>query len=295
MAAGAILLALLLFPGTAAVAPAQPGALPTLAIHVRGDSLRIAVVGDSGIETKTIARAVAASKPVDAIILVGDNFYPCGVKSATDRKWRVIDALTSLNMPIYAVLGNHDYCGKADAQVNAHVANWNMPAHEYAIHSDLADFAMLDTTPYALGANRTAENVLRDVFANSKATWRIAVGHHVVASSGWHGIFPRKEAARMRRLLPVMRDEHVDLYLGGHDHHEELLDLAPPLIVVSGAASDPVPMVTVRDQTVWPRTTHFSEPIGFALVELTRTSLAIEFRNSRGSRVAGPFRYAAKR
>jgi predicted phosphodiesterase len=265
--------------------------VPTL----RGNSLRLAVVGDAGIETDTIARAVAASKPIDAIILVGDNIYPCGVKSATDRKWRVMDALAALDIPIFAVLGNHDYCGNDDAQVNAPLRNWNMPAHQYAIRGDVADFAMLDTTPYALGVNRDAEDEVRDVFASSKATWRIVVGHHVIASSGWHGMFPRKEAARMRRLLPVLRKEHVDVYLCGHDHHEELLDLAPPLIVVSGAASDPVPMVRLRDQTVWPRTTHFREPIGFALLELTRTSLAIEFRNSRGARVAGPFRYAAKR
>jgi len=295
MAARAILLAVLLFSGTPAILPAQTHATPAVRMTVRGDSLRIAVVGDAGIETDTISRGIAASKPIDAIILVGDNFYPCGVKSATDKKWHVIDALTALDIPIYAVLGNHDYCGKPDAQVNAHVPNWIMPAHNYAIRSDLADFAMLDTTPYALGANRNAEDVVREVFASSKATWRIVVGHHVVASSGWHGMFPRKEAARMRRLLPIMRSEHVDLYLGGHDHHEELLDLAPPLIVVSGAASDPVPMVTVRDQTIWPHTTHFSERVGFSVIELTRTQIAIEFRNSHGGRVAGPFRYPAKR
>jgi hypothetical protein len=96
----------------------------------------------------------------------------------------------------------------------------------------------------------------------------------------------------MRALLPVLREEKVDAYLDGHDHHEELLDLHPPLIVVSGAGSDPVPMLTVRAQTVWPKETHFHEPIAFAAVEITKEALTVEFLNAKGKRIAGPFRYS---
>lgn len=253
--------------------------------------MRIAVVGDPGLQTDTISHAIAAAKPFDVIVLVGDNFYPCGVRSATDSKWHVVNALTHLDIPIYAILGNHDYCGKPDEQVNANVPNWHMPARTYAIRSEVADFAMLDTTPYAYGNSKTAEDTVRDTFASSTATWRIAVGHHVITSSGFHSILPRAEAQRMRGLLPLLRKEKVDLYINGHDHHEELLDLHPPLILVSGAASDPVPMITVRAQTVWPKETHFHEPIAFAALEITREALTVEFLNARGKRIAGPFRY----
>lgn len=265
--------------------------LPEIALPVHNGTLRLALVGDAGIQTNTMASAITKSKPYDAIIFLGDNFYPCGVRSATDPKWHVLDALTQLNIPIYAVLGNHDYCGKPDAQVNANVPNWHMPARDYILRSPLVDFAMLDTTPYVYGNSKRAEEDLRETFASSTATWRIAVGHHVITSSGFHSILPRAEARRMRALLPVLREEKVDAYLDGHDHHEELLDLHPPLIVVSGAGSDPVPMITVRAQTVWPKETHFHEPIAFAAVEITKDALTIEFINSKGKRFAGPFRY----
>jgi acid phosphatase len=289
MVARAILVAFVALVGFGAVA----APLPEVLLPVHDGTLRIAVIGDTGIQTNTIAHAIAAAKPFDAIVLVGDNFYPCGVKSATDPKWHVIEALTRLDIPIFAVLGNHDYCGNPEAQVNASVPNWHVPARAYAIRSAVADFAMLDTTPYAYGKSRNAEDAVRDAFASSTPRWRIAVGHHVIVSSGFHSLFPRAEALRMRGLLPVLRHEKVDLYLGGHDHHEELLDLHPPLIVVSGAGSDPVPMITVRAETVWPKETHFHEPIAFAAVKITKDSLTVEFIDARGKRIAGPFRYPA--
>lgn len=285
----------------------QPKHPTTLTLPTHDNTLRIAVIGDTGIQTDTIAHAITASKPYDAIILVGDNFYPCGVRSATDPKWHVINALTRLDIPIFAILGNHDYCGKPDAQVNADVPNWHMPAREYVIHSPIADFAMLDTTPYAAGKSKAAERFIHEAFRengdesqgapapmSALHTWRIAVGHHVIVSSGFHSTFPRDQARRMRALLPILRENRVDLYLCGHDHHEELLDLSPPLIVVSGAGSDPIPMITVRDQTVWPKESHFHEPIAFAAVKITPEALSIEFINARGARIAGPFRYPAQ-
>lgn len=265
--------------------------LPVITLPVHNDALRIAVVGDAGLQTHTISSALTASKPFDAILLLGDNFYPCGVRSASDPKWHVIDDLTHLDIPIYAVLGNHDYCGKPDEEVNANVPNWHMPARQYVLHSSLADFAMIDTTPYAYGNSQNVEDAIRETFASSSATWRMVVGHHVITSSGYHSILPRGEARHMRALLPLLRKEKVDVYVDGHDHHEELLDLHPPLILVSGAGSDPVPMITVRDRTVWPKETHFREPIAFAALEITKQALTIEFINSRGKRIAGPFRY----
>jgi len=294
MLARAIVVASLLLCASGVVCGAGNPAgvsLPEIALPIHNGTLRLAVVGDAGLQTNTIASAITKSKPYDAIVFVGDNFYPCGVRSATDPKWHVLDALTQLDIPIYAVLGNHDYCGKPDAQVNANVPNWHMPAREYVLRSPLADFAMLDTTPYVYGTSKVAEATVHDTFASSTATWRIAVGHHVITSSGFHSLFPRAEARRMRGLLPVLRHEKVDLYIDGHDHHEELLNLNPPLIVVSGAGSDPVPMITVRAQTVWPRETHFREPIAFAAIEITRDALTIEFINAKGKRIGGPFRY----
>src|ERR1044071_6451051 len=95
---------------------ATPLTEETLSVH--NGTLRLALVGDAGLQTVSVASAITKTKPYDAILLLGDNFYPCGVRSATDPKWHVVDALTHLDIPIYAVLGNHDYCGKPDVQVD---------------------------------------------------------------------------------------------------------------------------------------------------------------------------------
>ena len=264
------------------------GAVTVAPFEPRQETLRIAVVGDVGRGSATVASALANVGRIDAILLLGDNIYPCGVKSYDDPRWGILEPISHLAIPMYAVLGNHEYCGKASAEVGAPLPNWIMPAKQYAIHAGLADFAMLDTTPFAEGHHGDADEVVREVFATSKAPWRIAVGHHVIFSSGFHGIWPRAEIKRMRTLFPTLEEAHVDLYVCGHDHHEELIR-GKPAIVISGAGSDPVPMVRVVDATVWPRQTHWREPIGFAVLDITSERIAIRFYGANGKPLSGAF------
>ena len=46
-----------------------------------------------------------AESPLDAIILAGDNFYPCGVTSDSDPRWSLVRAITSIGVPVFPVLG----------------------------------------------------------------------------------------------------------------------------------------------------------------------------------------------
>lgn len=79
------------------------------------------------------------------VLALGDNFYTNGVKNATDKLWDylwkdVYLQYPALNIPWYAVLGNHDYGGgdmNSWAQVErskAHLDDdlWNMPAKNYS-------------------------------------------------------------------------------------------------------------------------------------------------------------------
>jgi 3',5'-cyclic AMP phosphodiesterase CpdA len=276
------LFVLLLF---ASAATAEP--LPEIALAPRGAVLRIAVAGDTGDGADQVAAGIARvhrEKPLDAIVLTGDNFYPCGPTSVEDPRWSLVTALTRIGIPVFPVLGNHDSCGKADplAQVRAtgRIANWNMPARQYALRAGIADFAMLDTTPYARGLSRDADTALRAAFASSKTRWRVVVGHHPVLSSGWHGYFPRDEVKQMRMLVPALRDTHADLYLCGHDHHLELLR-GRMLHLVSGAGSDPIPPIKLRLSTVFP-TDIRREPIGFAVVDLDAKRIRVRFYDGKG-------------
>ena len=77
--------------------------------------LRIAVVGDTGegrIAWPTASPGYNARTPLDAIVITGDAFYP-RPRSATDPQWDRVRALSQVGVPLFPVLGNHDFCGKS--------------------------------------------------------------------------------------------------------------------------------------------------------------------------------------
>jgi len=254
---------------------------------LHGDKLRIVIAGDVGNGTSRIAAGIATIGPIDAMIIPGDNIYPCGVRAKDDPHWSVLDPLAKLGVPLFPVLGNHDYCGNPDAEIGAPFPNWNFPAKQYVIRGDVADIVMIDTQPYVEGHDEPAESFLRNAFGNDPK-WRIVVGHHPVVSSGYHGYFPRRHVRRMRRLLPILRELKADLYICGHDHHQELIE-GHPRFLISGAGSEPVPPVVLRNSTIFPTNVPFREPFGFTLLEITATSLTITFYDEHGVKRGGPF------
>ena len=260
---------------------------------------------------------------VDGIVLVGDNFYPCGIDGLADPQWTKITAhFGPAHLPIYAILGNHDYgdqqeragggystCGhpdpEAEVQANGKIAGWHFPARNYVLRSPLADLVMLDTQPIALGfptsiaGSATAHEEaswLASTLGGLHSHWRIVVGHHTIYSSGMHGRRNDATQQRMRALLPLLREEHVDLYVCGHDHDMELIgDLRhgdDPLFLVSGAGSG-LDTLRARRAADEPPTIYPSFPtksyFGFAVLEISEEQLAVSFYDRSGRRTAGPF------
>ena len=269
----------------AALASAE---LPEITLTPATATLRLAVVGDTGKGTETVAKAIGrvhARAPLDAILLTGDNFYPCGVTSIDDPRWSLVRPLTRIGVPIFPVLGNHDFCGKAvpEAQTQATgvIPHWRFPAPQYALRTPMADFAFVDTTPLVEGKANAVESTIRGTFASSRTPWRVVVGHHPVISSGWHGYFPRDEVARMRALIPTLRETKVDFYIGGHDHHVELIR-GRMLHLISGAGSSPVPPIKLRTTTVFPEEIR-RERIGFAVVEITARTIRVRMYDAEGN------------
>lgn len=262
--------------------------LPEVSLAPRAGVLRFAVAGDTGDGSETVARGIARvhkEKPLAAIVLTGDNFYPCGVTSEKDPRWSVNRPLTRIGIPVLPVLGNHDSaCGKADpnAQIRATgvIPNWRFPARQYAVRGGVADFAFIETTAYARSQSKAPEGAIRDVFAGSRTPWRVVVGHHPVISSGWHGYFPRNEVRQMRELIPLLRETRIDFYICGHDHHMELIR-GRMLHLVSGAGSDPIPPLKLRARTVYPSEVR-REPIGFAVVEITAREIRVRMYDGEG-------------
>ncbi|HEV7764939.1 MAG TPA: metallophosphoesterase [Thermoanaerobaculia bacterium] len=280
-------LALILL-ATLSAAPAPPG----ITLTPRTVTLRLAVAGDTGNGTTTLAAAIARvhrEAPLDGILLTGDNFYPCGVTSVEDPRWDLVRPLTKIGVPIFPVLGNHDFCGKAvpEAQTQATgvIPNWRFPGMEYAIRTPMADFAFVNTTPFVRGEDVPIDTMIRQTFAKSKTPWRVIVGHHPVISSGYHGYFPRNEVQRMRELIPVLRETRADLYICGHDHHVEFIR-GRMLHLVSGAGSAPIPPIKLRTSTVFPEEIR-RERIGFAVLEITSREVRVRMYDSKGKPRSG--------
>jgi acid phosphatase len=265
--------------------------LPRVPLAPHADTLRIAVVRDTGEGSDRVAHGIAklnARLPLDAIVITGDAFYPCGPKSATDPQWDRVRALSQAGVPLFPVLGNHDFCGKSvpDAQIGAtSVPHWRFPARQYVVESKLAELLMLDTTPYAAGRNDDAADAIRALPAK-KTIWRIAAGHHPIVSSGYHGHFPRDQHRRMVTIEPLMKRANVDLYLCGHDHHLELIDGSPRLLI-SGAGSDPVPPLVPHAKTLYP--SEATAQLGFAVVELDAHTMTIRFFDGDGKAISKAF------
>ncbi|MEA2164405.1 MAG: tartrate-resistant acid phosphatase type 5 [Thermoanaerobaculia bacterium] len=268
--------------------------IPHVALHARGNVLRIAVVGDTGEGSDRVARGIArlhAASPLDAVIITGDAFYPCGPASKRDPQWSRARALSRIGIPLFPVLGNHDYCGKSslDAQIGAPaVPHWQFPARQYVIDAKVAELLMLDTTPYANGRNDDAADAVRDAFASKKAVWRIAAGHHPIISSGYHGHFPRAQHLRMITIEPAMKRAGVDLYICGHDHHLELID-GNPRFLISGAGSDPVPPLIPHAKTLFP--SEARAQLGFAVLELDDHTMTIRFYDGEGVAISKRFAF----
>lgn len=261
--------------------------LPRVTLAPREGVLRLAVTGDTGSGSADVAGGIArvhAREPLDGIVLTGDNFYPCGVRSPEDPRWSLARPLTKVGVPVYPVLGNHDFCGgaKPDAQIAATgvIENWTFPGRQYVARSPVADFLFVDTTPLVKGKKNDVERAIRNAFEGSRAPWRVVVGHHPVVSSGYHGYFPREEVSRMRAMIPALREAKADLYVCGHDHHVELLR-GRMLHLVSGAGSKPIPPIKLRTTTVFPEEVR-RERIGFAVLEITAARVRVRFYDAKG-------------
>jgi acid phosphatase len=245
-----------------------------------GESLNFLAVGDWGREgdfhQRDVALAMADSaKNLGArfVISVGDNFYEDGVTSVDDPTWEksfeaVYDA-PSLQIPWQIALGNHDYRGNAQAQLDysGKSKRWRLPARWYSFEDRTPDnarveFFVTDTSPmienyYKDGAAKVKvgdqkEKVpaqlawLDDALAQSSADWKIVIGHHPVYSGkSPKGTVETGESTHkvggspdlIARLDPILQRHRVPLYLNGHDHDLQHVLHGATHFVCTGAGS----------------------------------------------------------
>lgn len=237
------------------------------------DGIAFLAIGDFGrhgaFTQKEVARdmgTVAEILDLNFTVSVGDNFYPTGVQSTQDYQW--ISSFESiythhlLHEPWFVALGNHDYEGNVQAQIDySNVSRrWEMPNRyfERLIEIDNDQYLQLlviDTNPMVskylkepekyLGINdqSTQEQLkwIEDKLSttNPEIVWRIVVGHHPLYSGGKRKT--AKETQEIQHLLePVFEKHKVDAYICGHEHDLQIIkrNNKPFTQFLSGAGSE---------------------------------------------------------
>jgi 3',5'-cyclic AMP phosphodiesterase CpdA len=191
----------------------------------------------------------AGLKP-EGLLLLGDNFYKKMNDGVKSERWRTgfedIYPADVFPGPCPAVLGNHDYgdnVGGEQTQLEyaKTKTRWTMPAKWYRMDlptaKPLITFLFLDTNlpsvkngDDAKGKPKRSLTVEEEAaqwawldaeLAKPRAQYTIVVGHHPVYSNGQHG----DTKSLVTQLAPVLQKNSAHIYLCGHDHDMQHLEL----------------------------------------------------------------------
>ncbi|KAL8490408.1 hypothetical protein ACS0TY_026057 [Phlomoides rotata] len=216
------------------------GELPRFERACKPDgSVSVMVIGDwgrkGGYNQSRLASQmgkIAEKMESDFIISTGDNFYPNGLSDENDpafyQSFTDIYKAPALQKKWYSVLGNHDYRGDALAQSSPILkqkdSRWFL-MKSYVLNTDIAEFFFIDTTPFqdkyftdpedhvydwrdVLPRDKYLSTLLQDLelaVKESRAKWKIVVGHHTIKSASHHGNTPEL----VQKLLPILESSSI--------------------------------------------------------------------------------------
>ncbi|KAI8891760.1 Metallo-dependent phosphatase-like protein [Globomyces pollinis-pini] len=284
---------------------------------VATDTYSFLVIGDWGAPAgqKNIVKAmndIAVRDDAKFMMALGDNFYgtdellivlETGVSSTTDSKWKNVwknvytDRLQSIDW--YSVLGNHDWYGNEQAQIDYSKVDkkWIMPDYFYTkvekfgdkkvailfIDTDLMNYGYTCTQgpecwliDFSKAGWSKAKNTLETQFkwvedqliANKDADYLFVAGHHNVNLCG-----AKKD---MPRLATLMEKYNVSAYFFGHQHSLGYTKKANTMYVLSGAAGK-------TENGCSGATWSSGNVFGFVNVKLEGQKFTVDFINQSGT------------
>jgi hypothetical protein len=282
VAAGAALLAWLRAEPTAfrAPGPADPppvASAPALSLLVVGDTGEEPRLRPLGRGQRSVARGMAElhqRDPVDGLLLLGDNFYPEGLRheALVERVARnlvgpfcrfadltgprspevasacALPSEQRTPVPIYAVLGNHDHKSPESpalqrGEIPRFLPNWRLPDTDAEVVElpGGVSLVLVDSTRIE---NPGSAAAVRDALRRARGPWRILAMHHPIALREGE---PAAAASRRGLLRQAVAEAAVpvQLVLSGHRHNLQVLGLelaGPALHVISGAGAKPRPL-----------------------------------------------------
>ena len=193
------------------VVQGQPA--PGFAFPLQTDSVRFAIIGDSGTGDAPQYAVAAqmlkqhATLPFTFVLMMGDNIY--GGHKPADLKKKFADPYQQLmadQVTFYASLGNHDNPAEVSYQP------FNMGGKRYYnFRKGNAEFFALDSNYM----DPTQLDWLEKQLSASTAAWKICYYHHPIYSDArFHGPDPDLR----QRLEPLFQKYGVDVVFSGHEH-----------------------------------------------------------------------------
>ncbi len=270
------------------------------------DFLAIGDFGSGSVNQFTVARAMAKyaeslATPAAGLLLLGDNFYgpmPGGVKS---KRWQTGFSepypASAFPAPCWAILGNHDYhdtAGNEQVQLGYSASlngktRWSMPAKYYRVDHPQVTFLMIDTNwnsisgggkgnrkPCLSEPEKAAQHAwLVTQLASSRAPFTIVCGHHPIYSDSKHG----DTAPLVSELGPLLEKAGVHLYLCGHDHdlqHLELDGCKTSFVISGGGGASLYPHDKARKNSV------VFDTFGFSHLSISKDRLIVRHIDPEG-------------
>jgi hypothetical protein len=226
-------------------------------------------------------------RPADALLLLGDNFYPDGLETREAEARIAMNLVAPLcafldlsaplgaqlepacpvpaerrrPVPVLAVLGNHDWRApeSPDLQqdlIPRYLANFSLRKGGAWVRETDAGVSLVlfDSTP---GRKPNEAKALRDALAAARGPWRVVVSHHPIDVS------PQGE--RLRQAV-AESGVPVQLWLAGHEHNLQISEPGrpgPALQAIAGSGSHPTAM-----KYDIPGRRFFESALGYARVDL---------------------------
>ncbi len=236
------------------------------------DPLRVAVFGDSGINTITqyeVASEITSWQP-ELLLHTGDIAYNSGTEQEFIDNFFVVYSNLLPEVPFYGSIGNHEYTTDSAGPYKDLFETPKNGADEdyYSFNYDQTHFVSLNANlDFSVGS--TMYEWLKDDLENTNKRWVIVFFHQPVYSSSTHGSTPGMAEA----LVPLFEDNHVDLVLNGHDHAYERFRKTNGVtyIVTGGGGNVTYPIVSELENSVF-----FLEENHFVGLMITDSAITIK-------------------
>jgi tartrate-resistant acid phosphatase type 5 len=273
--------------------------------------INLLAVGDYGTNNdkqRQVATQMASftkelGRPLSCVLALGDNFYGNFTPEQFATRFSGMYPKKDFDCPFYALLGNHDYGPQYDSKQGRTKANyqlahtrtspgsrWKMPAKWYAFElgpkgKPLVKVIYLDGNNFE-GAMTPQEKIAQKRWLDAEmakptsAKWLWMVSHYPVFSET-KDRGDKTGAKLLAQWEPYLRDKRVSLYLSGHDHNLQHLqvDGFSPDFVVSGGGGASRYEVIGQDRGFCMQTR------GFNHIHVTEQKMTVQFINPDGQRI----------